>query len=97
MDGYDYTIIPPNEMFGSGKTMHACSQSHVVIYKTGSYLNQTFTSGSINGATRCANISILDDNALEVNENFTLTLSTEDSNIKIGTSVTTITIIDNDS
>ena len=57
----------------------------------------TFTSGSTTNATRCVDITILDDNALEENENFILTLTTVDSSIILGTAETAIRIMDNDS
>lgn len=61
------------------------------------YSAETFTSGSMNGATRCVDTIILDDNALEGNQNFTLTLTTVDSSVILGTAVTAIKIVDNDS
>ncbi len=55
-----------------------------------------FTSGSTDNATRCVDISILDDGALEGNQTFTVTLTTSDPDVMLGTNVTTITITDND-
>ena len=57
--------------------------------------DETFTPGSDNGAVRCLNVRILDDNAYERNHVFLLTLITADSNVILGTSVTEITILDN--
>ena len=59
--------------------------------------DQTFISGSSNGSTRCLNVSIHEDNTLEGNQIFSVNLSTEDSNVVLGTAITVITIIDNDS
>ena len=57
---------------------------------------ETFTSGSMGGAARCVNISIIDDRALEDNETFTVVLTTSDPDVILGTSRTTVTITDND-
>ena len=60
--------------------------------------NRTFVSGSLNNATRCVDISIIEDSALESNQTFTLTLTVLDASINAGIpEVTTITITDNDS
>ena len=55
-----------------------------------------FTSGSTSNATRCADISIVDDEALEGNQTFTVSLTTSDPNVVPGTNTTTIEIVDND-
>jgi hypothetical protein len=57
---------------------------------------ETFTSGSPNGSTRCVGISILDDDVLEGEQTFVLTLTTSDPDVMIRNNVTTITIIDNE-
>ena len=57
---------------------------------------EIFTSGSTHNAARCINISILEDISYEVNETFTLMLTTPDPNVTIGNSETTITITDTD-
>jgi hypothetical protein len=57
---------------------------------------EAFTSGSPDGAARCVNIPILDDDALEGEQTFTLTLTTSDPDVMIGNDATTITIIDNE-
>ncbi len=51
-----------------------------------------FTTGSI----RCVDISILDDNALEGDQTFTVILSTSDPNVLLGNDVAIIIIRDND-
>ena len=58
--------------------------------------DKTFISGSTNGTTRCINITILDDGALEGEQNLTVTLTTDDSSISLGTVVTIVTILDDD-
>ncbi len=76
------------------------SRCHVTLIVAGiagsDYINisteAVFTTGSI----RCVDISILDDNALEGDQTFTVTLSTSDPDVMLGNDVTTITIIDND-
>ena len=58
--------------------------------------NEVFTSGSTNNSMRCSVISIIDDDALEGNQTFRVTLSTLDPNVMLGNSITTVTIMDND-
>ena len=58
---------------------------------------EIFTSGSTDGATRCVNITIIDDGALEGNQTFTVVETTRDVDVVIGTNITTIKIVDNDS
>ena len=54
----------------------------------------TFPSGSSNGAIRCAEIIIIDDNILESHENFVVTFITSDTDVQIkGTTV--VSIVDN--
>lgn len=45
---------------------------------------------------KCVNISITDDNFVEANESFTLSLTTMESAVSLSPSVATVTIIDND-
>ena len=54
-----------------------------------------FTSGSMDNAIRCANISILDDGALEADEIFTVVLNTSDLSVTL-VNMTAITLMDND-
>jgi hypothetical protein len=58
--------------------------------------DETFNSGSSDGSTRCVVIPILDDDASEGEQTFTLTLSTSDRDVMLGNNVTTITIIDDE-
>ncbi len=60
------------------------------------FSNEIFTSGSTDNATRCVDIFILDDEALEGNQAFNVTLTTLDLDVMLGTDMTTITITDND-
>ena len=65
-------------------------------YSSGHFL-ETFPSGSTNNATQCVGIFIVDDNALEGDQIFTLSLTTSDPSLILGTNLTTITITHNDS
>ncbi len=56
----------------------------------------SFASGSTNNAVRCVGITILDDDALEGNQTSTVTLTTSDPDVTLGTDMTIITITDND-
>ena len=58
--------------------------------------NQTFPSGSSDGATGCLNIAILEDEALEGNQTFTVMVTTSDPNVKIEVDTAVVTIVDND-
>ncbi len=58
--------------------------------------NVYFSSGSTNNDARCVSISILEDNALEDDLTFTVTLTTSDPDVVLGNYMTVITIIDND-
>ncbi len=58
--------------------------------------NNTFSSGSIDNDTRCVDVSIVDDDVLEGNQNFIVTLTTPDPNVILGNEMTTVAIIDND-
>ena len=58
--------------------------------------NLTFNSGSTDNAAECVNITIADDGALEGDQTFTVTLSTPDPSVILGTRIATITITDND-
>ncbi len=56
----------------------------------------TFISGATNSAVQCVDISILEDDALEGNQTFTVTLTTPDLDVMLGNDMNTITITDND-
>ena len=60
--------------------------------------DRMFVTGSADGATECVNISIIDDNALEATQTFSVILSTMDpaDAVMIAVNITYITIIDND-
>ena len=53
-------------------------------------------SGSTDNATRCVDITIIDDDALEGNQTFTVTLTTSDLSVVILSDETTVLIMDND-
>ena len=53
-----------------------------------------FSSGSSNGDAICVNITIIDDNILEVDQFFILTLSTADENVILEEHEIVIGIID---
>ena len=50
----------------------------------------------MDNATKCVNISIVDDNALEGNQTFMVTLTTSDPDVMLGNNMTAINIVDND-
>ena len=57
----------------------------------------TFVPGSANGTLECLPmLAIIDDDALEGDQSFTLTLTTFDPNVVIQGNMTAITITDND-
>ena len=55
---------------------------------------ETFSSGSSTGDTICINITIIDDNILEIEQFFILTLSTADENVILEEYEIVINIID---
>lgn len=59
--------------------------------------NEVFEYGTSDGATRCVNIAIIDDELLEGNQTFTVTLTSLDSDVVLRDNMTTITITDNES
>jgi len=88
---------------GTGKQDNLCSfvtSATFTATATDDYIHTsndiTFNSGSAAASTGCTNISIIDDNALESNQTFTVTLTTSDPDVILGSNVTTITIVDND-
>ena len=58
--------------------------------------NCTFFNGSMDGEMECVNVNITDDGALELDETFTVTLTTSEPTVTLDTNATTITITDND-
>jgi hypothetical protein len=56
---------------------------------------EVFLSGSIDGSDECVDITLLPEDPMERDETFTVTLTTTDPDVTLGTSVITITI-DND-
>ncbi len=57
----------------------------------------TFSSGATDGITECLNINILDDDALEADQTFSVTLTEQDDDVDVGNIMMTVTITDNDS
>jgi len=60
-------------------------------------LNVSFASGSMNGDIDCINITILDDDALEGDHSFTVSLNPPDFPVKLTTPFSSpVTIFDNE-
>ncbi len=57
----------------------------------------TFSSGASDSDTECMNVTIMDDDALEADETFSVTLTTSDDDVNVVNSMTTVTITDIDS
>ena len=51
-----------------------------------------FPAGPINGSTHCIDITITDDEVLEADETFTVTLTTTTSRVMVGNGQTAVTI-----
>ena len=69
-----------------------------IDYISPSSPHQMFAFGSTDGTTECVNIVIVDDDALEGNQTFTVSLKTQDPNdeVMVVANLTRITIIDNE-
>ena len=66
---------------------------------SGTPSNETFISGSSDGDVVCTTIMLLDDDALEGNQTFTLSIIRaldDDPGVLIGINTTIITLTDND-
>ncbi len=57
----------------------------------------TFSSGASDSDTECMNVTIMDDDALEADQTFSVTLTTSDDDVNVVNSMTTVTITDIDS
>ena len=55
-----------------------------------------FPMNSVDGATQCVNITIIDDALFELNENFTVTLTVNTAGVMEDMTMTEVTITDND-
>ena len=55
-----------------------------------------FSGSSAENTTRCASILTTEDNESEGDETFIAVLTTQDPDIMLGNSVTTVTIVDDD-
>ena len=64
---------------------------------TGISTTLTFTNNSMDGDVECVSIAIIDDDALELDETFTMTLTTSEPRVTFtNNDVTVITITDDD-
>ncbi len=57
----------------------------------------TFSSGASDSDTECMNVTIIEDEALEANQTFSVTLTTSDDDVDVVNNMMTVTITDNDS
>ncbi len=57
----------------------------------------TFSSGANDGNMECMNVTIMDDDALEANQTFSVTLTEQDNAVEVVNTMMTVTITDNDS
>ncbi len=86
--------------------MHSCSTlplsaiSYITAIAGSDYMSisseAVFSTGSTNNDARCENVSLLQDNALEGDQIFTVILTTSDPDVMIQTNMTSVTILDND-
>ena len=58
--------------------------------------NGTFLNGSMAGDMECVSVTITDDSALELDETFTVILTTSEPAVTLSNDTATITITDND-
>ncbi len=56
----------------------------------------TFSSGASDNDTECMNVTIMDDDALEAEETFSVTLTEQDDDVDVENNMTKVTITDND-
>ena len=59
------------------------------------FTTEVFASGSIDNATKCVDITIIDDGAFEGDQTFTVALATADPDVMLKNNMTAITITDN--
>lgn len=75
-------------------------QSRIAAMAGSDYINdssiEVFPSGSTDGVSRCLDITILDDDAIEGNQTFNVTVTTLDPDVLLWAYVTTVTITGND-
>ncbi len=57
----------------------------------------TFSSGANDGSMECMNVTLLDEDALEADQTFSVTLTEQDDDVNVGNIMMTVTITDNDS
>ena len=87
---------------GTALDYHQIFSSDVLLAAAGSDFDHirmvlTFTSGASDGDTECLNSTILDDDALEADQNFSVILTEQDDDVETVTIMTIVTITDNDS
>ena len=63
---------------------------------TNSSINISFLEGSMGGDTRCINVSITDDMALEGDETFTVLMAVTAGSATVANTMTTVTITSDD-
>ncbi len=56
----------------------------------------TFSSGASDGDTECLTVTIKDDNALEADQSFNVTLTEQDDDVDVVNIMITVNIKDND-
>ncbi len=56
-----------------------------------------FSSGASDVSIECMNVTIREDNALEIDKTFSVTLTISDDDVDVVNSMMTVTITDNDS
>ena len=56
----------------------------------------SFPTTSSDGAMECMNITIMDDDAFELNETFTVTLTVNTAGVMVGNTITEVTITDDE-
>ncbi len=57
----------------------------------------TFSSGASDGSMECVNVTIINDDALEANQTFSVTITEHNDAVEVVNVMTTVTITDNDS
>ena len=56
----------------------------------------SFPTNSSDGAMECMNFTIMDNDAFELNETFTMTLTVNTAGVMVGNSITEVTIADDE-
>ncbi len=79
-------------------TINIVTDSAIVGDFTALYAPLSFSSGSTDGDRKCVNITVISDQLVECEEDFTavLTLDTIEDNLFLGNNSTTVTLTDSD-